>query len=101
MNEPRFFAEAVGGSRRRTHGSLVPAAKILRFRLRHFPAAALTDPVDDRRVILLMLPDDAEELGGLDVVLLEEGPVTAAAVHQRGRQLAVELGLGLRDQAGE
>src|ERR1019366_3599527 len=34
-----------------------------------------------------------------DVVGLEETPVAAAAIHQRGREFAAELGLRLRDDA--
>jgi hypothetical protein len=63
--------------------------------------AAFDDPVDGGVVVVQIAPDEREELGGKDIVRLEEFSVAAATIHQRGGEFAAELGFHFRDDAGE
>jgi hypothetical protein len=44
---------------------------------------------------------DAQQLGGVDVLLTEELAVAASAVHQVGGQSALQFGASFHDQARE
>src|SRR5581483_7940461 len=61
------------------------------------PRLPFDDPLD-HRAVLLVAPDEREEFGRQDVVLLEEFPVAAAAVHERIGQLAPQFCARLREQ---
>ncbi len=54
-----------------------------------------------RLIIIAGSKGDAQEFGGVDVLLTEELAVAASAVHEVGWQTSGELGAGLGDEARE
>jgi hypothetical protein len=59
------------------------------------------DVLEDEIIVISCHPDDAEEIGGVEVMLFAEWSISTASVHQFIGHFAAQFGTGFGDESGQ